>query len=130
MLKRILAVIGGVIIAALLTSFIENLSSRVYPVDLNRIQAAKSFEEIEDIVPTGALLFVLCAYALGAFGGGLVSTLIEKRKSYRSAIITGFILTTFGIINIIEIPQPMWMNIATVVIFFPFVLLGARLVKR
>lgn len=131
MLRRIIAVLCGLIVATIDIFFIQYISHILYPLpegfDFENIEAAKAF--ISNM-PIGAFLFILLAYASGSFIGGFVSALIVKEKKIPTALIMATILFILGLMNLIMIPHPVWFAIATCLVYHPFAFFGGVLALR
>ena len=126
--KRIISLIVGLIAGIMVIMMVQGLSHLLFPlaegVRQNSIEAMKN--SIKNL-PVEALLFVILSYSLGSFTGGLVNALIFPDGKYLFPAIIGFVLMIFGIINMIIIPHPLWFWIASLIIYIPSALLGAKL---
>jgi len=85
---------------------------------------AEHFSTLPDL----AFFILLSGYALGAFFGGLVATLISKSKFLPALIIGGF-LTLASIVNAFMIPQPFWVSLSAILVMLPMAWLGANMVR-
>ncbi len=81
-------------------------------------------------VPLGAMVFVILAYAAGSFGGGWVAARLAAARKLRHALVVGGVLMLAGVSNLVTIPHPTWMVIATLVVFLPLAYAGGRLAQR
>ena len=119
MVKKILSVIAGIIAGTIVIYLVEMLSSKVYPpppgVDIMKDKEAL-IEFIKN-APMSAMLLVLLGYVLGSFVAGWVSSRISG--SLRQALISGVVLMAFGIMNLVEIPQPLWFGICSTICYIP-----------
>lgn len=129
MLRKILGIIAGVITAGVVIMIMEMISHSMYPMpeglELTDTEALRA--HIESL-PMGAYLMLILGYVLGAFSGGLVSTLVSKVK-YMPAIIIGVLLSLGALANGMMMPQPVWISVVSVLVMIPFAYLGARMVK-
>ena len=127
--KRIIGVILGMVAAMAAIMAIQMLSHQVYPIpeglDLNDRAAVKAHM---DGAPVSALMIVLAGYAIGAFLGGLVATVIGKERPM-PAFMIGLLLAIGGVANAFMMPQPIWLSAASIIIVIPLALAGARMVK-
>lgn len=125
MLKKILVIIAGVVTGTIIIFLVESLGHLIYPppkgIDVHDIEALK---DMMKEIPLGALLFVLLAYALGSFCGGLISGLLSKSSKIINSIIVGAVLMTFGIINLLMIPHPFWFSIVSTLTYIPCAYFG------
>jgi hypothetical protein len=117
-LRSILAVLSGLVVAAILIGGIEAVSSKVYPppagLDVNTRAALADYVKT---MPTGAFLFVLAAWAFGSFAGAWVAARIAGRQPLVHGGVLGGILLCAGIANMLRLPHPAWMWVAGVAIF-------------
>ncbi len=130
-LKFIAAVFVGMMLGSLVIWGIETWGHTVFPPppDLDPTDVDQVTELIAN-APVGALLFVVLAYALGSFFGGLIAQLISNGFTIWPALITGLVLLIFGGITLVTIPHPMWMVISGILVFIPMAALGGRLVRK
>jgi hypothetical protein len=95
-LKFIAAVFVGMMLGGLAIWAVEMVGHNLYPppADIDVSNPQNVAKAIAD-APMSALLFVVLAYAVGAFIGGLVAQLIKNGPSVLSALTTGLILLIF-----------------------------------
>jgi len=131
MLKRILIIILGIIVGSVFIYLVEALGHLVYPppegIDTNDMESMKI---MIDQLPFGAFLFVLLAYGVGSFIGGLLSAFLSKNGRVANAVIVGSILMIFGIINLLMIPHPVWFTLVSIMLFIPCAYLAGQLVIK
>lgn len=129
MLRKILGVLGGVVVAYIVitVSQVISLSMNPFPEGLD-YQDKDAMLEYMGTLPASAYALVLGGYVLASLLGGLVATLIAKSK-YVPALVIGGFLTLAAIANAMMIPQPQWVSIISVIVMLPMAWLGARLVK-
>jgi hypothetical protein len=124
----VLAVLAGAIVAGVLISVVEGISSAVYPpppgLDLNNPEALRQYI---DRLPIGAFLFVLAAWAVGPFAGAYVAARLVRRARMAHGLIVGALFLIAGVLNMLMIPHPIWMWVAGIAIFIGCSYLGARL---
>jgi hypothetical protein len=116
MLKNVLAVVLGVVVAIILIMIVETVGHTVYPppsqLDMTDMAA---MSEYIDTLPLGALLFVMGAWLTGTLVGGLLACIISSdRPMVYSAVVGGMILFA-TVITLIRIPHPMWFSITSVI---------------
>ena len=135
MSKKILSVLAGIIGGGMIILLVEKLGHTVYPpppdFDYKDVEALRLL--IEN-APLGALLFVVLAWALGSLAGGLIAALIAVEDKTKQALFVGGILMVLGVINMMSIPHPVWMQIAGLTVYLPFAYwggtLGSKMNKR
>ena len=130
MIRKIFAVILGIIAGGVFNMALINVSNVVYPlpegVDPNDFESFRAHVEANGL-PTGALLIVLMAHAGGSFVGGAAVGLIAMRPWYVAAAIIGVLWMCGGIAMLIMLPAPIWFAIADIVLYVPAALLGVKL---
>lgn len=128
MREHVLAVLGGVLAGVVGVTFVEALSSFLYPLPpgLNTNDRAAMSAHIAGL-PAGAFAMVLAAHATGSFLGGAVCAFISRRKAYDKALIIGLLLMVAGILTLLAMPHPLWFALADVMLYVPFAFLGCYL---
>jgi len=129
MLRKILAIIVGVLAGIAVITLVQQVSTMMHPmpegVTMDDMEAFKAWVSN---LPTSAYLMVILSYILGSLIGGFVATLIARFKFW-PALVVGGILMVMGILNAVAIPQPLWVSIVSVLSFVPAAWLGARMVR-
>lgn len=131
MLKRTLAIFAGMFASFVVISLLELAAAALFPIPQNiDFTDKEAVRQLMSNMPTGAMLFVLLGYAMGSFTGGVVTTLVSGRKQVQGAIAIGVLLVLGQIANILQMPgQPMWMIIASFLIYIPFAYAGFLVVR-
>ena len=129
MLRTILAVLAGLVVAWITISLFEFASMHAFPpppgVD---VRDPQQLAALVSQMPVAALALVLAGWVVGAMDGGLVSTLIAKRRV--PAIVVGVMVMLGAFLMMVMVPHPLWMAIAGVLLPLPAALFGAWLVRR
>jgi hypothetical protein len=130
MIRKILAVVMGIVAGGVFNMAMVTASHAVYPLpeglDPNDFEAFKAHVEANGM-PTGALIMVLVAHAGGSFVSGFVCGLIARRSWYVAAVLLGILWTCGGIAMLMMLPAPTWFAVADVVLYVPAALLGVKL---
>lgn len=130
-LKRVLGVIAGVAVGLAFVMIGDYCSGLIQPwpngLDYHSRDAIAAFMAP---VPVSAFVAMLVFYALGAFLGGLVATLVTGREALRPAMTVGILLTIGSIMNQMDIPHPIWFMILAVLICIPFAWSGWRVSRK
>lgn len=114
MLRKILAVIGGIVSGSLTVAAVEMLGHYLYPLpkgmktDDMKTDDMEAMKEYIPNAPFMALFFVIIAYALAALVVGFVSTKIANDGKNKYAIIGGIIFLIITIVNLVMLPTPIW----------------------
>ena len=131
MLRSILAVVVGVILAGVVVLAVESIGHIVYPppadLDASNPEALKAYVAH---APIGVLLFVLLAWAAGSFVGGWSAARIARRAPSFHAMIVGSLVLLSGIATMLMIPHPLWFWIAGILAIVPVSFISSLLVTR
>ena len=128
--RTILGAVAGMVMTFITIMLIEFASHHFYPPPpgLNPM-GAEDMATILLSVTLGAKLAVIVAWVVGAFDGGMVAALIAGRKRPRTAAMVPGLMVVAGVILIIlQIPHPMLMSAAGLLLPIPAALAGAWLV--
>jgi MFS family permease len=127
MLRSIVAVVLGVVVAAMIALALETAGHQVFQppqLDLNDWEAAKA---LVAQMPVWVLGVVLLAWACGSFGGGWVAARLAGRAPIVHALIVGAIQTLFGIATMLMIPHPPWFVVGALLCLLPPAYVGGWL---
>lgn len=131
MLKTILAIVGGLVLAfaivfatdALFHSLFSATVARPDPADAD---AMRNYAMRQ---PVGALAAILAGWTLAVFAGASVAARLGGRGEWPGWVVTGlFLLATAG--NFLMIPHPTWMVVTGIALIVAGGWLGARTFAR
>ncbi len=127
-IRNLLAIVAGVLAAFVLVGLIEALGHMVYPVpeglDFTNPDQLQAYVQG---LPVGALLFVLAAWVVATFVGGLVAASVARTRPLLYSTIVGAVVLAATIANLLMIPHPRWFAIAAVVAIPIAAFVAARL---
>ena len=131
--RTILGAVAGLVVAVVTIMLVEFAGHQVYPPPegLNPM-VTEDMAIIMQLLPFGAMLFVVAAWVIGAFEGGFVAALIARKGHPRAAAIVPALMVMAGVVAmVIAMPaHPKWMAIAGLLLPIPVALLGAALVAK
>lgn len=111
-LRYPLAVIVGWFVAIFLVASIEKIGHSIYPIPENlNVQNAEQMNSYIAELPVGALLFVLLAWFVATFVGGLLSCFIAKGRAMLMAFFIGFLIFSGALMSLMVIEHPWWFSI-------------------
>ena len=127
--RLLLALLVGVIVNGVLVAGVQMLSGVVHPMPPGL--DASDMNQMRDYIASGtvpitAMVMVLVSYVAGAFGGGFVATKLAPNRGLMPALVIGQISLVFIIINLVQIPHPIWMMVASVVVPLPSAWYGGK----
>ena len=127
MLRKISAVLVGLVVAFGTVMLVEWAGHQVYPppADLDYTDAAQMNNYISTL-PLGAFLFVLLAWFSGTVAGGMAACRVAVDKPIVFASIIGTMMLVATIANMMIIPQPTWFSITAIVLIAAGTLLASR----
>ncbi len=132
MIKKIMAILGGIVAAMITVSLCEYVNHIFYPppagidgVDMETL--SKIYTEHVKTMPIGAFIALWAGWMIGAFVGGFVSWKIDSVNwKFNSYVIAG-VLLLFASMNMFMIPHPIWLIAITVIGYYPAVYFGSVL---
>lgn len=133
MLKNILAVGLGLVLAFVVIVVIEGINGYLFPLPehINYKDTAAMAEYISNL-PVAALCIVIFAHAAGAIAASwvIVKRAVDFQMMY--ALIAGMIITVASVANWMSIAHPEWFKVVDTAVIVPAAWLGAKLfgVKR
>ena len=120
--RSILAIIGGMLVAFVVIALIEVIGMRLYPPPAGMDpRDPESIRQPMANLPRAALLCLLVAYAAGSVAGGWVAARFAPSARLMHAMIVGGVLLGAGLMNLRTIPHPTWFWVSSIAIY----LLGA-----
>lgn len=131
--RTILGAVVGLVLAVITIMLVEFAGHQVYPPPegLNPM-VTEDMAIIMQMLPFGAMLFVVVAWVIGAFDGGFVAALIARNGHPRAAAIVPALMVMAGVVGmIIQMPaHPKWMSVAGMLLPIPAALLAAALAAK
>jgi len=112
-LRSILAVIVGSIVAMVPVSIVEMIGQAIYPPP-----------------ETGAMVAVLIAWQVGAFFGGAAAALVAGPGRCLHAAIIGVFILLLSVAMMMISPYPDWMKVAGLLLPLPISLLAGKIVSQ
>jgi hypothetical protein len=110
MLRSVLSVVAGVLLGSVIILIVEMTDHALFPPPPG-LDPANS-ESLKNI-PAGALGAVIMAWFAGAFGGGVVASLIARRWAPAAWVVAATILLLAGA-TMAQIPHPLWMIVGAI----------------
>ncbi|OLC51001.1 MAG: hypothetical protein AUH43_03705 [Acidobacteria bacterium 13_1_40CM_65_14] len=129
--RSVLAVLTGMVVAALVVAIVEAISSQIYPLPrgLNAADPVAMREYIKTL-PAGAFVFVLIGWALGTLAGAWTAARLAGHSPQLHGNIVGTLLLGTGVANMLMLPHPAWVWILGVITFVACGYGGGRLAAR
>ncbi|MGE8513281.1 MAG: hypothetical protein ACN6N7_11305 [Chryseobacterium culicis] len=118
MLRRILAVLAGLIAGSIGITVVEKIGHALYPPPVEAV--AGDMEALKVYVgqaPFMALFFIILAYALAAVISGFTATKISNNGKYTPALICGIIFLLMTVYMMVSLPTPIWFWILGILVW-------------
>lgn len=131
--RTLLGAVAGLISAVVTIMLIEFAGRQVFPPPPGLDPGSTAdMAKIVATLPIGALLFIVGAWVVGAFEGGLVAAIVAGRSRPRVAAVVPALMVMAGVVAMtIAVPaHPMWMAVAGLLLPIPAALAGAVLAGR
>jgi hypothetical protein len=125
--RSVLAVLAGTIVAMILISGVEMISSTLYPPPGLGMHDAEGMARHIDSLPIGAFLLVLGDWALGACCGAWLAARLAERARLVHGLVVGALFLLAAISTMLMLPHPAWMWIGAIIALTGCSYLGARL---
>jgi len=126
--RSLAAVFTGLVSAIIVITLVETVGHTIFPPPAGfDPMTPEGMSAIVAQMPTAALLFVLIAYLCGGVTGGVVAVKVAGSSRLTEALVVGSVLMVGALFNVMTIPHPIWMSVASVVVQLPAAYLGARL---
>ncbi len=128
-IRSVLAVLVGAIVAGILIAVVEAIGHLVYPPPpgINPTDP-ESLRTALELVPVGALVSVLFAWGIGTFAGSWLAARIAGRSGLAHGMVVGLLMLAAGVANILMDPHPLWFWFPGVAVFPLTAWLGGRMV--
>lgn len=120
MLRAIFAFLAGAVAMSLTVAGVQMIGHQLWPlptgIDPN---SHADMAGIVESMPIAAKAWVVLAYAIATAVSVLVATTLARTRWKGLGIALGLLMVGLCVINILLLPHPLWMIIATVVIPLP-----------
>jgi len=131
MLRNILSLIAGLAAGVIAVFAIHSLNYLLFPpaegLDYNK---PEDLALMMGQLPPLAFAMLELSYLVGSFLTGAVIGRFAARRPLPWAISAGGLLTAANLVNLTNVPTPLWLAVLTTVTFLPATWLGARLTAR
>ena len=131
MIRRIAAVLIGIVAAVAVVFVVEMVGHNVYPpptdLDFTQPEVVTAYMKT---LPIGAFVFVLGGFALATFIGGFVAAkIVGDRPGLYAGIVGALMLCATGA-NLLMIPHPLWFSATAIALILAATVMAARLARR
>src|SRR5688500_13573937 len=124
MLRKILALLVGIIVANVIITLMHLVNGLIYGMPKIESGDSAAIATYVASLPTLALLVVAFGYALGYFVAGFAMRKVSRWHSSVLPVVLGVLGTLGWVLNLMNIPHPIWMTLLGFFCFIPFALVG------
>lgn len=127
--RRIVAVLAGVIVAGMVVALVEGLGHMIYPPPTGLdISKPEDQARLMEVIPPGAKIAVVVAWFVGSFAGAAVAMLIGKH-AFPGGVVAGLmVVASFATTQMF--PHPLWMMVGAVLLPLLAAFLAKGLLKE
>ncbi len=126
-IRSVLAVILGMLVAFVLIGVVQTIGMRIYPPPPGMDpMSPESIKAAMARVPLAALLFVLLSYTAGSVAGGWVAARMAPTRRMLHAMLVAALLFGAGLMNLFMIPHPTWFAVVSSALYWLGAWSGAR----
>lgn len=130
-LRSIVAILSGIIVAFLIVMGAEGVNSQLYPMPAGVDMAdATAMKHYVSSLPVSGFLLVLVGWGLGALLGAWVAARVVRRSPMAHAMIVAGLLLCGGVANMLTLPHPAWVWVVGLSLFLLGGYAGGRLAQR
>jgi hypothetical protein len=128
LVRNILALLAGAVVAIVLIGLLQAVAHGVYPPPPGLdYKDPAVLRKIMMEAPVGALLMVLLSYFIGTFVGASIAARLSADVPERQAYLIGGMMLVSGVMNLMAIPHPVWFWAGSIVAFISAAFLGAKI---
>lgn len=131
-LKNILAVIGGALIASVVNMGLVMLGPMIIPMPEGvNVMSSESIAQSMHLFKFQHFIFPFIAHAGGTLVGAIFAAWLAASRKMLFAMIVGFLFLIGGIINIFMLPSPVAFTFIDLIFaYIPMAWLGGKLMTR
>lgn len=127
--KRIVAVVLGIVVGSFVNITLVNLGPLVVPLPEGAdVSSMEGLRESISLFKPANFLFPFLGHALGTLVGAYLAARIATNAEYWFALVIGIFFLMGGITMAITLGGPLWFNVLDIVVaYIPMGLLGGKL---
>lgn len=131
MMKSILSILVALFAAVIVIYIVESFSHMMYAMPEGMdLQDKQAMEDWIRTLPFGAMVLVLLAWFSGATVGGFIASFMDRDNAMRSSMVVGMLLLIITLVNLFEIPHPVWMWVGGIIAIASGTWIGQQLFFR
>lgn len=128
MIRKISSIMFGLVVAITLVIVVQMIGNALYPIPPGTdFDDPESVRQLMATISPMSLVIVILSYVIGAFGGGMLASLIARESPpFYAGVISAFVLLG-AILNVMSIPHPAWFSVAAMVSIIATALITGRI---
>jgi len=128
MKKNIIGFLLGMVVGWVSFTAFQLISYLVSPKPIGMdFEDMTMVKELMSNMPLYSWLLVILGYAVGSFGGGFVIGKLAESVTKFFPVLLAIVFMVGWLVNIMNIPHPIWIVVPVFLVFIPFSLAGHRL---
>jgi putative membrane protein (TIGR04086 family) len=131
MLRRVVAILAGLVVGFLVVALLSMVSGMMYPPppDLN-INDTEGLMAHMQSLPPSAFMMIIFAHSLGTFTGAFLASKLARANKFYYGLFVGALFVVASISNDMMLPHPNWMIVSDIICVAIAAYLGGRLGAR
>ena len=127
MLKSVISIVTGILVAALVVFLVGLLGHQIYPPPMGiEVRDMETLKILIGFASVGVFVVIISAWMLGSFVGGYCAAGLAESSKMKHAIVVGAVLMIFGLIIMLIFVPPIWFWILGLLSFIPLACIGAN----
>lgn len=131
LLRLIAAIVAATFVGSLIIYAFQALGQITIPPPFEYNPADPGiFRKLTSAGQLRVLLPVLVSYIAGSLVAGFLAGIISRGKSLTATILTGVVLLSFGLVNLLNFYHPVWFWIAAIAAWLLMAVAGGLMASR
>jgi MFS family permease len=127
MLKSVISIVTGILVAALVVFLVGLLGYQIYPPPMGiEVRDMQTLQILIGFASVGVFVLIISAWMLGSFVGGYCAAGLAERSKMKHAVAVGVVLMAFGVATMVLFSPPFWFWILGLGSFIPLACAGAN----
>lgn len=128
MLRTILAVFAGLVVAMVVMITLEYFGMSLFPPPPGtRLDTEADLAALVASASLGKQAWVLLGWTIAAFVGGWIASRLSQRHRTGAALAVGVLIVAGVVMNVSMLPHPLWMTVVGILLPVPAAWLATRL---
>ncbi len=114
-MRKVVAIVVGVVVSFVLIGAIDNLGHRVYPLTgMPAVADRAAMREYIAAMAPGAKAFAVAAWLVAGFFGPFLAARLARGPGVVAPVVVACVVLAAVVANLVMLPHPPWMNVVGV----------------